>query len=100
MEKAYILVATVQVYDKDDKLRQFETLHLANYHFYKTLEEAKRARQKFISTLLMNGPHVEPQYFTDYDLNPTDILKGYIIHYADGGWHDEEIEIEELTLED
>lgn len=97
MEKAYILVATVQVYDKDDKLRQFETLHLANYHFYKTFEEAKKARQKFISTLLMNGPHVEPQYFTDDDLG---ILKGYIIHYADGGWHDEEIEIEELTLED
>lgn len=97
MEKAYILVATVQVYDKDDKLRQFETLHLANYHFYKTFEEAKKARQKFISTLLMNGPHVEPQYFDDDDL---DILKGYIIHYADGGWHDEEIEIEELTLED
>lgn len=100
MEKAYILVATVQVYDKDDKLRQFETLHLANYHFYKTFEEAKKARQKFISTLLMNGPHVEPQYFTDYDLNITGILKGYIIRYADGGWHDEEIEIEELTLED
>lgn len=97
MEKAYILVATVQVYDKDDKLRQFETLHLANYHFYKTFEEAKKARQKFISTLLMNGPHIEPQYFDDDDL---DILKGYIIHYADGGWHDEEIEIEELTLED
>lgn len=97
MEKAYILVATVQVYDKDDKLRQFETLHLANYHFYKTFEEAKKARQKFISTMLMNGPHIEPQYFDDDDL---DILKGYIIHYADGGWHDEEIEIEELTLED
>ena len=45
----------------------------------------------------MNGPHVEPQYFDDDDL---DILKGYIIRYADGGWHDEEIEIEELTLED
>lgn len=100
MEKAYILVATVQVYDKDDKLRQFETLHLVNYHFYKTFEEAKKARQKFISTLLMNGPHVEPQYFTDYDLKLTGILKGYIIHYADGGWHDEEIEIEELTLDD
>lgn len=97
MEKAYILVATVQVYDKDDKLRQFETLHLANYHFYKTLEEAIQGRQKFISTMLMNGPHIEPQYFADDDLG---ILKGYIIRYADGGWHDEEIEIEELTLED
>lgn len=90
-------MATVQVYDKDDKLRQFETLHLANYHFYKTLEEAIQGRQKFISTMLMNGPHIEPQYFADDGLG---ILKGYIIHYADGGWHDEEIEIEELTLED
>ena len=100
MEKAYILVATIEGFDKERKLTRFETLHLANYHFYRTWDEANKGRQKFISTVLQSGAEVEPQYFIDNNLNPTDMLKGYIIHYDDGGWLDEEIKIEELTLED
>lgn len=95
--KTYILVATNASYDNMGRLTNYETNTLINNRFYGSWEEAKEARKRFIERTLNNSARIEPHHLTDNNLNPTDTLGGYIIHYSNGSRLDTEIIIEELN---
>lgn len=96
----YVLIARTSTRDKSGKTTNTEASKLATNHVYMEWEKARKARQRFVETLLLTCDTAEPIRAIGRDGFPTDEYKGFIIHYDDGGRYESEIEIQRVSFDE
>lgn len=99
LNEFYVLIARTSTKDRNGKEINSEVSKLAIGHVYLSWEDARKARQRFVTNVLTSCNTATPIRAIGRDGFPTEEYKGYVISYEDGGRYESELSLERVTIE-